>query len=80
MSLPEYLEVFDNGIEYYVIIKDSNTLKDSKHIIHPNAVIYKKGELDNDYTKLGTTKDNTEMSDASNSKEGLKRKYIFYKK
>lgn len=70
MSLPEYLEVFDNGNDYYVTIK---------HIIHPNAVIYKKGELDNDYTKLGTTKDNTEMSDASNSKEGLKENTFFIK-
>lgn len=67
MSSSEYLPVEDDGSEYYVIINGN------KHIILPTAIIYKKGESDNDYTKLGTTRQNREMLD------GFKENTFFIK-
>lgn len=54
MSSTDYLPVeYDTNEGYYYVT--------IKHIIHPNAVIYKKGESDNHYTELGTTRDNSDM-------------------
>lgn len=45
----------DDGSNYYVIINGD------KHIILPNAIIYKKGGSDDEYIKLGTIKQNAEI-------------------
>jgi hypothetical protein len=57
MSSSEYLPVHSTGFQHYVTINNIN------RVILPTAIIYKKGESDNDYTKLGTTRENIKIDD-----------------